>query len=98
MTPGITLNLIQVRDINVKPDVTWQAPVTISGPSDVTTQGTYFGSWAPQDGGANTLPVNGVTFQGFSDLPLFTAGPTFYFGDDIYRSPRPPRAKYNKLF
>src|SRR4051812_20553591 len=44
---------------NAQPDVTWQAPVTISGGSDVTNSGIYFGSWAPQDGSANTLPVNG---------------------------------------
>src|SRR6266850_365724 len=97
MTPGIMLNLVQVRDVTGKPDVTWQAPVTISGPSDVSTQGTYFGSWAPQDGNANTLPVNGVTFQGFSDLPYFTSGPTFDSGYDSYASPGTSDANYNAL-
>src|SRR5207245_7517439 len=69
MSPGIMLNLAQIRDITPKPNVTWRAPVTISGSSDVSTQGTYFGSWAPYNGSANANSVNGVTFQGFSDLP-----------------------------
>ena len=60
---------------NAQPSVSWQTPVSISGTSDVKTSGVYFGSWAPQDGSANTYPVNGVTFQGFSDLPGFTPGP-----------------------
>src|SRR5437867_5433417 len=45
MTPGIMLNLVQVRDITPQPNVTWRAPATISGPSDVSTQGPYVGSW-----------------------------------------------------
>lgn len=97
MTPGIMLNLVQVRDITVKPDVTWQTPVDISGPSDVSTQGTYFGSWAPQDANANTFPVSGVTFQGFSDLPYGISGPTFDSGYDSYGSPGTSDANYNAL-
>lgn len=97
MSPGIMLNLVQIRDITPKPNVTWQTPVTISGPSDVSTLGTYFGSWAPQDVSANTLPVNGVTFQGFSDLPFFTAGPTFDNGYDGFGSPNTSDTNYNTL-
>ena len=97
MAPGIMLNLVQVRDITAKPDVTWQTPVTISGTSDVTTQGTYFGSWAPSDGNANTLPVNGVTFQNSSDLPFFTEGPTFDSGYSSYASPGTTDPNYNTL-
>jgi hypothetical protein len=97
MSPGIMLNLAQVRDITPKPNVTWQTPVTISGPLDVSTQGTYFGSWAPQDGSANSLPVNGVTFQGFSDLPFFTSGPTFNAGYNGYGSPNTSDNNYNSL-
>jgi len=95
--PSPQINLFQVRDITVKPNVSWQAPVTISGTSDVSTLGTYFGSWAPQDGSANTLPVNGVTFQGFSDLPFFTSGPTFDSGYNAYGSPNTPDGNYNTL-
>src|SRR2546429_5029153 len=72
-----------------QPDVTWQHPTTISGASDVTNSGIYFGSWAPQDGSANNFPVNGVTFQGFSDLPGLTHGG---FG-----SPNTPDPNYNTL-
>src|SRR5439155_22662345 len=97
MAPGIMLNLVQVRDITAKPDVTWQTPVTISGASDVSTRGTYFGSWAPSDGNANTLPVNGVTFQNSSDLPFFTEGPTFDSGYSSYASPGTTDPNYNTL-
>ncbi len=95
--PEPLINLFQVRDITPKPNVTWQSPVTISGASDVSTLGTYFGSWAPQDGGANNFPVNGVTFQGFSDLPGFSSGPTFDNGYDGYGSPNAPDGNYNTL-
>src|SRR6266404_6036570 len=77
--------------------ITWQNPATISGASDVSTLGTYFGSWAPQNGGANNFPVNGVTFQGFSDLPGFSSGPTFDNGYDGYGSPNTPDGNYNTL-
>ena len=97
MSPGIMLNLVQVRDITVKPNVTWRTPVTISGPSDVNTEGTYFGSWAPQDDSANDFPVNDVTFQGFSDLPFHTVGPTFDAGYDDYGSPGTSDSNYNTL-
>ena len=77
--------------------MTWRTPVTISGPADVSTQGTYFGSWAPQNANANTMPVNGVTFQGFSDLPFFIQGPTFSDGYGGYGSPNTPDNNYNSL-
>src|SRR6266436_5386413 len=80
-----------------QPNVTWQTPVTISGTSDVSTQGIYFGSWAPQDGSANTLPVNGVTFQGFSDLPDLTPGATLDNGYDGFGSPNTSDDNYNTL-
>src|SRR5258706_12929700 len=89
--------LLHVRDITLKPNVTWQSPHTISGASDVSTLGTYFGSWAPQDGSANPLPVNGVTFQGFSDLPYFRPGPTFDSGYNGYGSPNTSDTNYNAL-
>jgi len=76
-----------IATANAQPNVMWQTPVTISGTSDVSTSGTYFGSWAPQDGGANNFPVNGVIFQGFSDLPSLTAGPTLDNGYNGFGSP-----------
>jgi hypothetical protein len=95
--PSPQINLFQVRDITPRPNVTWQTPVTISGSSDVSTAGTYFGSWAPQNGGANNFPVNGVTFQGFSDLPGFASGPTLDNGYNGFGSPNTSNANYNTL-
>jgi PEP-CTERM motif len=78
-------------------DITWQTPATISGASDVSTLGTYFGSWAPYDGSANSYPVNGVTFQGFSDLPGFSEGSTWDNGYSGFASPGTPNSNYNTL-
>ena len=78
-------------------NIAWQTATTISSASDVSTLGTYFGSWAPQDGGANTLPVNGVAFQGFSDLPGMTPGATFDNGYSGFGSPNTPDNNYNAL-
>ena len=78
--------------------ISWQAPQVISGTTDVLTNGTYFGSWAPFDGGANSLPVNGVTFHGFSDLPGLTsswAGGSGGYGG--FGSPGTGDANYNTL-
>jgi hypothetical protein len=91
------VNLMQLRNITPRANVTWQSPLTISGASDVSTRGAYFGSWAPQNGSANTNSVNGVTFQGFSDLPYFNSGPTFDAGYDSYGSPNTSDEYYNKL-
>jgi autotransporter-associated beta strand protein len=95
-----TVNLLLIRDITgTNSTITWQTPVNISGASDVNTQGTYFGSWAPNDGSANTLPVNGVTFQGNSDLP----GLNVIFPDNDqngyngFHNPGTANANYNSL-
>ncbi len=77
-------------------NVTWQAPTTISGASDVSTQGTYFGSWAPYDDSANTLPVNGVTFQGYTDLPDFS-DTGFNAGYGSFPNPGTANTNYNTL-
>ncbi len=97
--PTPQVNLVQVRDVttNGQPDITWQAPVTILGPGDVSTSGVYFGSWAPNNGSANSYPVNGVTFQGFSDLPYFSPGPTWDNGYNGFGSPNTPDSNYNSL-
>jgi hypothetical protein len=80
-------------------NVTWDLPITITqlGTPDVSTLGLYFGSWAPQDGSANTLPVNGVTFQGFSDLPDLTPGATLDNGYNGFASPGTDDSNYNAL-
>jgi hypothetical protein len=51
-------------------DVTWQTPLTISGASDVSLDGTLVGTWGPGDdyGSPNRSddhPVNGVTFAAY---------------------------------
>ncbi len=76
-------------------NITWGSPATISGASDVSTLGTYFGSWAPYDGNANAFPVNGVTFQGFSDLPSLTD--SFDNGYNGFGNPGTPNSNYNSL-
>ena len=63
-----------VASASMAATVTWDAPQAISGASDVSTEGTYFGSWAPFNGNANQFPVNGVTFQGFDDLGITNSG------------------------
>ncbi len=80
-------------------NVTWQAPAAISGASDVSTQGTFFGSWAPYDGSANTLPVNGVIFQGNSTLPGFSANypQNDQNGYNYYNNPGTLNTNYNTL-
>ena len=77
--------------------IAWQTPVGISGASDVATNGVYFGSWAPYDGEAGSLPVNGVTFQGFSDLPDFSNNFPSGNGGDYFNSPNTANANYNTL-
>ena len=102
---NVSLNAKQAKLFQLAPpdvaqtqneNVTWQAPATISGASDVSTQGAYFGSWAPYDAGASTLPVNGVTFQGYSDLPDFSeAG--FNAGYESFPNPGTGNTNYNTL-
>jgi hypothetical protein len=68
---NISLNAKQAKLFQLSVEsLTWQMPANISGTSDVSTQGTYFGSWAPYS--ASPLTVNGVTFQNFTDLPGFS--------------------------
>jgi PEP-CTERM motif len=86
-------------------DISWQTPLNISGASDVSTAGTFFGSWAPGNdwGGsdyADLFPVNGVTFQAYG-----TAGLNFNFSGaginmDRYNGfadPNTADANYNHL-
>jgi hypothetical protein len=77
--------------------ITWQAPQNITGASDVSTVGSYFGSWAPYNGGANTEPVNGVTFQGNPDLPNLTVTQGNDGGGQDFSSAGTPNANYNTL-
>ncbi|HWY30896.1 MAG TPA: hypothetical protein VNX46_09090, partial [Candidatus Acidoferrum sp.] len=76
--------------------ITWQTPATISGIPDVNNLGTYFGSWAPGDGNASIYPVNGVSFQGYSDLPgLSYVNIAYNYGGFV--SPNTTNANYNTI-
>jgi hypothetical protein len=77
-------------------NIIWQSPQIVSGASDVSTAGVYFGSWAPHGAGAELLPVNGVTFQSNS-LPNFTINSWFANKTNIFGSPGTPNANYNTL-
>jgi hypothetical protein len=78
---------------NAQNDVNWQTPLTISAPTDVDTQGTYFGSWAPH--GSGNFTINGVTFQNFSDLPSLSNNFQNNTGDNSFASPGTSDANYN---
>src|SRR6266567_3519992 len=70
---------IFIATAKAQPNISWQAPVTISGTSDVSTLGALYGTWAPGNdwGGGNradNFPVNGVTFAAYG-----TDGASFGF-------------------
>src|SRR5437870_2477384 len=61
---------IFIATADAQPNITWQAPVAISGTTDVSKLGALYGTWAPGDdwGGsqrADYYPVNGVTFAAY---------------------------------
>jgi hypothetical protein len=80
---------------NAQNDITWLTPTTISGASDVSTLGTYFGSWAPN--ASSSLTVNGVTFQNSSDLPVFGTSFDNSTGTGSFASPGTADSNYNTL-
>ena len=92
---GMLAAVAQAQNANV----TWQAPDNISGASDVSKLGTYFGSWAPYDGNANNLPVSGVKFQGSSDLPGMNVSfpSNDQNGYNGFNNPNTPSSNYNTL-
>ena len=79
-------------------DILWQTPTTISGPLDVNTFGSLFGTWAPFDGAASSgLTVNGVTFQAFPDLHGATTTLDNGAGNGTFASPNTSDNNYNTL-
>jgi hypothetical protein len=85
-------------------DISWQAPTTISGTSDVNTSGALVGTWGPGDdwGGFNRsdyYPVNGVTFAAYGSGPfgswVSTSGLDDRYGS--YGNPNTADANYNYL-
>lgn len=75
--------------------VTWSSPKNITGASDVSTEGTYWGSWAPYNTNANQTPVNGVTFQGIDDLGGVTT--SLNEGGKYFTSHTTSDSNYNSL-
>jgi hypothetical protein len=84
------------------PTITWGTPTTISGTSDVSTEGTVVGTWGPGDdwGGLNRsdyYPVNGVTFAAYGSGPfgswISTSGTDTRY--EYYNSPNTSDANYN---
>jgi hypothetical protein len=103
-------SLASVAAYAQNPNITWGAPTTISGTSDVSIVGAVTGTWAPGDDWrttsnpnliADNFPVNGVTFNAYGSGPLnggsgFTTSGT----DDRYGSygnPNTTDANYNFL-
>ena len=90
-----SLNAMQAKLFQLAVQViTWEMPANISGASDVSTQGTYFGSWAPYS--SSSLTVNGVTFQNFTDLPGFSYT-GFNAGYSDFPNPGTADNNYNTL-
>ena len=85
-------------------NIDWQTPSTISGTSDVSTEGTLVGTWGPGDdwGGNNrsdNYPVNGVVFAAYGS-GTFGSWVSNSGLDDRYGSygnPNTADANYNYL-
>jgi PEP-CTERM motif len=86
------------------PNITWGTPTTISGTSDVSTDGAFVGSWGPGDDWGGTMrsdnyPVNGVTFAAYGSGPfgsfISQSGTDDRYGS--YANPNTPDANYNYL-
>ncbi len=95
-------SLISVAANAQTPNITWGAPTTISGTSDVSTDGSSVGTWGPGDDWGGTLrsdnyPVNGVTFAAYGSGPfgswISTSGTDDRYGS--YGNPSTADANYN---
>ncbi len=104
-TPKIIKGILSVSIVGTlatvataQSDITWQAPLTISGSSGVNTTGTLLGTWAPYSGDATSgITVNGVTFQAFPDLPGASTTLDNGTGNGTYASPGTLNSQYNDL-
>ena len=86
------------------PNITWGTPTTISGTSDVSTAGTFVGSWGPGDDWGGTMrsdyyPVNGVTFAAYGSGPFasFISNPGLDDRYGSYANPNTADPNYNYL-
>src|SRR4051812_8249046 len=79
-------------------NINWQTPTTISGPADVNTLGSTVGTWAPYNFDAfGGIPVNGVNFYAFSDIPGIDQGSTGFYDGGAYYNMTTSDANYNLL-
>jgi hypothetical protein len=82
-------------------NIIWNAPLTISGGSDVSTAGTVVGTWAPGDDAYNpdSLPVNGVTFNAYGSGPFNSFVSSSGIDDHYtgYNSPGTADSNYNTI-
>ena len=85
-------------------NITWQTPLTISGTSDVSVNGTLVGTWGPGDDWGGTsrsdyYPVNGVTFAAYGSGPfgswISTSGLDDRYGS--FANPNTADSNYNYL-
>jgi hypothetical protein len=99
-------SLISTAAYAQTPNITWGAPTTISGTSDVSIAGVLAGTWAPGDdwrpsgGLADNYPVNGVTFAAYGSGLLSGSGFTSSGVQDRYGSfanPNTADSNYNYL-
>jgi hypothetical protein len=83
-------------------NITWQTPQTISGTSDVSLDGTLFGTWAPGDDWGGTsrsdyYPVNGVTFAAYGSGANYSASGSSMDRYGSYADPNTADPNYNFL-
>jgi len=72
---SLTLNAFQLRDVTGVSSVTWDAPKTISGDGDVSTNGALERAYHFGDANLGEIMVHGVTFAPFAVTPAWqTAG------------------------
>ncbi|HXB58907.1 MAG TPA: hypothetical protein VNU95_05060 [Candidatus Acidoferrales bacterium] len=95
---GSIIGLLAVM-ANAQDNITWQTPAFITGDSDVNTEGTLFGTWAPYNGAAASggLVVNGVNFNAYPTLPGATDNFDNGGGNGTYATPSTPDSNYNQL-
>lgn len=95
---GVSIAAALAITAHAQSDINWQTPLTISGPTDVNTSGSLFGTWAPFNGNASGgLAVNGVTFQAFSDLPGHADSFDNGGNNGTYATPSTSDNNYNTL-
>jgi hypothetical protein len=74
--------------------IVWQAPVTVSSPSDVSTDGTLYAAISAND---SAVTVNGVSFSGYLGATSLIDASGLARGSGAGLSPNLTDAAYNQL-